>query len=245
MVLLLIRQSSLSFRVSFFFTLLLLSSFHVFVSVSVSNSSIPRDESTGVKEANALLKWKASLDHQSQSVLSSWVGNDTCYWIGIICDKSGRVSHLNLSNSGLIGTLHDFSFSSFPELAVLDLWNNSLRGMIPSDIGNISKLTYLDLSVNYFFGNIPFEIGKLRNKLSGAIPQQVGMLKSLYKLSLSNNNLVGSLPNSIGNLSNLSDLRLFNNKISGPIPQDIRMLKSLDWLDLSNNSFNGTIPSNI
>ncbi|XP_017982837.1 PREDICTED: probable leucine-rich repeat receptor-like protein kinase At1g35710 isoform X2 [Theobroma cacao] len=102
MVLLLIRQSSLSFRVSFFFTLLLLSSFHVFVSVSVSNSSIPRDESTGVKEANALLKWKASLDHQSQSVLSSWVGNDTCYWIGIICDKSGRVSHLNLSNSGLI-----------------------------------------------------------------------------------------------------------------------------------------------
>ncbi|XP_017982836.1 PREDICTED: probable leucine-rich repeat receptor-like protein kinase At1g35710 isoform X1 [Theobroma cacao] len=131
MVLLLIRQSSLSFRVSFFFTLLLLSSFHVFVSVSVSNSSIPRDESTGVKEANALLKWKASLDHQSQSVLSSWVGNDTCYWIGIICDKSGRVSHLNLSNSGLIGNLTNLSF--------LYLFRNKLSGAIPQQVGMLKS----------------------------------------------------------------------------------------------------------
>ncbi|EOY29543.1 Leucine-rich repeat family protein / protein kinase family protein, putative [Theobroma cacao] len=230
MVLFWIKQSSLSFRVLFFFTLLLLSSFHVFVSVSVSNSSVPRDESTSEKEANALLKWKASLDHQSQSVLSSWLGNDTCYWIGITCDKSGRVSHLNLSNSGLIGTLHDFSFSSFPELAVLDLWNNSLDGIIPSDIGNLYRLTYLDLSVNYLYGNIPFEIEKLR---------------SLSQLYLDTNILTGSIPYSIRNLTDLSILYLYKNKLSGAIPQQVGMLKSLNRLTLSNNNLIGSLPNSI
>ncbi|KAE8656602.1 hypothetical protein F3Y22_tig00116997pilonHSYRG00037 [Hibiscus syriacus] len=74
-----------------------------------------RDESpTRQKEADALLKWKASLDNQSRSFLSSWDGNGPCNCTGIICGNSTRVSQLNLSSSGLQGTLHSFRFSSFP-----------------------------------------------------------------------------------------------------------------------------------
>ncbi|XVF89284.1 hypothetical protein PTKIN_Ptkin19aG0117700 [Pterospermum kingtungense] len=150
------KQSSSSVQVSvLFFTLLLVSSFDVIGSVSVSTRQ--------KEEANALLKWKTSLDKQTQYFLSSWVGNGHCHWIGIICDKSKRVIHLNLSSSGLKGTLHDFNFSSFPKLTALDLMNNSLNGTIPSHISNLSALTYLDLSFNHLSGNIPSEIGELRS----------------------------------------------------------------------------------
>ncbi|TYJ32744.1 hypothetical protein E1A91_A05G056800v1 [Gossypium mustelinum] len=225
-----------SFRV-FFFSLLLVSSFHVFDSVSGTF----REASTRQKEPNALLKWKASLDNQSQSSLSSWDGNGHCNWTGIICDKSRRVNQLNLSNFGLKGEFYG--------------------------VGNLSRLTYLDLSSNNLPGYIPFEIGKLRsiselhlerniltdlsflhlqkNMLNGSIPQQIGMLKSLYKLALSDNNLVGSLPPSIGNLSNLSVLRLHSNKISGSIPKEIGMLGPLEVINLSNNSLTGEIPASI
>ncbi len=37
-------------------------------------------------EAEALLKWKASLDNQSQSLLSSWGGGHPSNWVGIACD---------------------------------------------------------------------------------------------------------------------------------------------------------------
>ncbi|KAK8645186.1 hypothetical protein V6N13_119029 [Hibiscus sabdariffa] len=259
------KLTSSSFKV-FFFTLLLVSSFHVFGSVSVTF----RDESPARnKESDALLKWKASLDDQSQSFLSSWDGNGPCNWTGIICGKSRRVSQLNLSSSGLKGTLDCFSFSSFPELTVLDLSYNYLNGTIPSDVGNLSRLTYLDLSSNYLSGNIPFEIGNLSsvselylfkniltgsvppcigdltnlfrlvlsdNKISGSIPKEIGMLGSLIELSLSNNNLTGEIPASIGNLTNLLFLHLYKNKHSGSIPQQIGMLKSLNQLDLSDNN---------
>ncbi|KAK8597555.1 hypothetical protein V6N13_094958 [Hibiscus sabdariffa] len=136
------KLTSSSFRL--FFTLLLLSSFNVF------GSSSP----AGQKEADALLKWKASLDDQTQSFLSSWDGNGHCNWTGIICDKSTSVSHLNLSSSGLKGTLHGFNFSAFPELSVVDLSSNYLSGTIPADVGNLSRLTYLDLSSNKISGSI-------------------------------------------------------------------------------------------
>ncbi|KAE8735249.1 Detected protein of unknown function [Hibiscus syriacus] len=235
----------------FFFTLLLLSSCHVFASVSATF----RDESSaGQKEADALLKWKASLDAQSQSFLSSWDGNGPCDWTGIICDKSTRVGHLNLSSSGLKGTLHGFNFSSFPKLTVVDLSSNHLSGTIPSDVGKLPRLTYLDLSSNHLSGEIPASIGNMtdllflylyKNALSGSIPQQIGMLKSLNELDLAENNLIGSLPPSVGNLANISYLSLFNNKISGSIPKEIGNLTDLSDLYLSSNKILGSIPKEI
>ncbi|XP_061944046.1 MDIS1-interacting receptor like kinase 2-like isoform X1 [Populus nigra] len=205
-----------------------------------------------IKEAEALLKWKASLDNQSQSLLSSWVGTSPCIdWIGITCDGSGSVANLTFPHFGLRGTLYDFNFSSFPNLSVLDLSNNSIHGTLPSHIGNLSKITQLGLCYNDLTGSIPSEIGSLksitdlvlcRNLFSGSIPHEIGKLTSLSRLSLATNNLTGSIPSSIGNLKNLSILFLWGNNLSGHIPSEIGQLKSLVSLSLANNKLNGPLP---
>jgi len=58
-------------------------------------------------EVDALLKWKASFDNQSKTLISSWIGNNPCSsWEGITCDyESKSVNKVNLTNIGLKGTL--------------------------------------------------------------------------------------------------------------------------------------------
>ncbi|XP_059631554.1 MDIS1-interacting receptor like kinase 2-like [Cornus florida] len=183
------------------------------------------------KEREALLKWKASLHKQTQSlILSSWAPNTSsspCNWVGIHCKKgNGSVTHIRLQSVGLRGTLHYLNFSCFPHLRSIDLYNNSLYGTIPNHITSLSKLTSLDLSFN---------------SLSGAIPSEIGKLMSLTEMSLATNNLIGPIPATMWNLTNLTVLYLYDNKLSGPIPQEIRMLRSLVDLELSENFFSGSI----
>ncbi|KAJ0614745.1 putative protein kinase RLK-Pelle-LRR-XI-1 family [Helianthus annuus] len=83
------------------------------VLTSFSNLSLATAEEVSnlriTNEASSLLKWKSSLDKQSQSFLSSWVGSNPCYdWIGIGCsntttDGENVVTSIRLSNSSLRG----------------------------------------------------------------------------------------------------------------------------------------------
>ncbi|XP_058007305.1 probable leucine-rich repeat receptor-like protein kinase At1g35710 isoform X2 [Hevea brasiliensis] len=185
------------------------------------------------KEAEALLRWKASLDNQSQALLFSWTtGEAPCNWSGIQCNKAGSVAYVSLTNSGLKGTLESLiiTFLSFPNLINLNLSNNSLNGTIPSQIRYLSKLNFLDLSFN---------------SITGSIPQEIGMLRSLTVLELSDNCLSGPIPSFIGNLTKLAILHLGRNQFSGSIPEEVGMLTSLSHLSLSDNNFTGTIPTSI
>ncbi|CAN1122922.1 Probable leucine-rich repeat receptor-like protein kinase At1g35710 [Linum perenne] len=151
---------------------------------------------------------------------------------------------------GLIATLDTFSFSSFPNLVTLNLANNSLYGFIPSQMANLSELSFLDLSWNHFYGSIPSEIGSLVRLSSlsnffGPIPEMISSLKALTKLDLSGNNLTGLIPPFIGNLTRLNNLFISDNKLSGPIPRNIGELKSLNDLQLYTNSLTGSIPRSI
>ncbi|XP_030958656.1 MDIS1-interacting receptor like kinase 2-like [Quercus lobata] len=223
------------------------------------------------KEAKALLKWKTNLHSNSQSFLSSWAGNNPCNWVGINCDKSGSITHLNLSSHSLKGALHNLSFQSFPNLLNVDLSYNSLFGTIPSNIVRLSKLSILNLSYNQITGRIPSEIGKLTslhvfylaanctipaslgnlsslttlylhmNQLSGSIPQELDMLSSLTYVQLSTNKLTGTIPASLGNLSSLTYLYLYINQLSSSIPEELGGLTSLSELDLSENNLTGRI----
>ncbi|KAL9437376.1 hypothetical protein AB3S75_023270 [Citrus x aurantiifolia] len=121
------------------------------------------------EEADALLKWKASLQSHNRSLLPSWTNATTnvsskispCAWFGISCNDAGRVINISLRNTGLSGALSDFSFSSFPQLVHLDLSLNGFLGTIPSQIGNLSKLSYISLQSNQLSGKIPLEVGLL------------------------------------------------------------------------------------
>ncbi|KAK9993334.1 hypothetical protein SO802_023037 [Lithocarpus litseifolius] len=207
-------------------------------------ASVSVKEEAGA-EIDALLKWKASLQNetQSQPSLPSWTllpnsnatnssmnqntSTSPCSWFGISCNQAESVTRLNLTNSGLKGTLHEFPFSSLPSLAYVDLSMNKLFGTVPSEISRLSKLIYLNTSSNNF---------------SGAIPPQIGLLTHLKMLDLSNNQLSGSIPKSLGNLSNITFLELYTNQLSGTIPEELGNLKSIIDLDLSTNQLNGTVP---
>ncbi|GLT40516.1 hypothetical protein SLA2020_146450 [Shorea laevis] len=93
-------------------------------------------------------------------------GVDCCSWEGIWCDQNtSHVIGLDLSNSCLFGSIN--SSSSLFCLGHLQYLNLALNDFnfskIPSTMGNLSRLTYLNLSGSFFFGQIPHEISKLSN----------------------------------------------------------------------------------
>ncbi|GJN08023.1 hypothetical protein PR202_ga25908 [Eleusine coracana subsp. coracana] len=87
------------------------------------------------------------------------------------------LTYMNLSSNSFSGTLPlpnsgarnstSIDLSIFPvqpsNLSIVDLSNNSLSGLLPSGIGDLSALTLLNLSQNNFTGQIPKAITKLKN----------------------------------------------------------------------------------
>ncbi|KAL5805104.1 hypothetical protein ACOSQ3_031904 [Xanthoceras sorbifolium] len=226
-------------------------------------SSKPFPVFASTVEANALLKWKASFANQTQSQLPTWnllshnastskPTTSPCTCFGICCNRAGSVIRINITGFGLIGTLDEFSFSSFPNLKYIDLAINSLSGTIPSQIACLSKLVYLDLQNNQFSREIPPQIGLLtnlqvlhlvKNQLSGSIPHEIGSLRSLSDLALYENHLHGPIPASLSNLNNLALLYLHNNSLLGSIPPELGNLENLVELDMATNKLIGPIPS--
>ncbi|PWA41356.1 protein kinase-like domain-containing protein [Artemisia annua] len=159
----------------------------IFLLVTIFSTSL-YFASCSSDEVDALLKWKATLHSQdNNTLLPSWANDQKtvspCNWYGLSCNENGSINRLNLSSSGLNGTLNYFSFNSFPNLMYFDLMFNNFSGIIPSDIGHLSKLVFLDFSVNQF---------------TGKIPPEIGTLMSLERLELQLNNLTGQIPRSLG-----------------------------------------------
>ncbi|KAI3714416.1 hypothetical protein L1987_73018 [Smallanthus sonchifolius] len=214
------------------------------LSLALLLSSIPHfaSASSSLEEANALLKWKATLQFQNNSKpLSSWrtlpAASTPCNsWFGVGCNHDSSIYMLNLTSSQLNGTLNQFPFSFLHNLSHLELSVNDFFGPIPAQIRLLSKLVYLDLSGNKLSGVIPPEIGMLaslqtlhlhQNNLNGSIPQAIGQLTFLYELALYGNSLEGELPPSFGNLRNLAYLYLDDNMLSGQIPHEFGHLVNL------------------
>lgn len=205
---------------------IMLTLFPGFASTATPGFPPEAEDGNAEEAAETLLKWKSTLDSQSQSLMSSWRGENACSsnWTGVTCDRPEVVTTLNLSNMGLTGMLGALNFTALPHLISLDLSNNSFRGPIPSSIGNLSKLSTLNLSVNSLSQSIPSALGRLtslrllylrQNRLRGPIPEDIFTLNSLLELSFSVNNLTGALPTSIGLLGNLTILDLSYNGLQG------------------------------
>ncbi|KAI7740372.1 hypothetical protein M8C21_011737, partial [Ambrosia artemisiifolia] len=187
------------------------------------------------EEVNALLKWKATLHSEnSNTLLPTWTPDlnpnisapkivSPCNWYGVSCNEVGNINRLNLSSSGLNGTLDHLSLSSFPNLEYFDLSLNNFSGIIPSEIRNLSQLVLLDFSSNQFTGIIPLEIGELRklatlylfqNQLNGSIPQSICQMTFLSRLALNENNLYGSIPTCFGTFGYLAPELAYTMKVT-------------------------------
>ncbi|KAG2297302.1 hypothetical protein Bca52824_043971 [Brassica carinata] len=93
----------------------------------------------------------------------NWKG-DPCVprqfgWDGLNCSNTDmsmppRITTLNLSSSGLAGTIAD-AVQNLTQLETLDLSNNSLTGGVPDFLGNMKSLLVINLSRNNLNGSIP------------------------------------------------------------------------------------------
>ncbi|XP_041009109.1 receptor-like protein Cf-9 isoform X3 [Juglans microcarpa x Juglans regia] len=176
--------------------------------------------------------------------VASWRidGNNTncCAWDGVECNQdTGHVIALNLSMSCLFGSITSNS-SLFRLLHLQNLtlsYNDFNHSQIPSEIGNLSSLTHLDLVYSYFSGQIPSEIQYL-SKLSYLwLSSSFDGYNDLYtKLSLT------SL---LQNLTNLQVLGFLDINISSTVPESLANLSSLQSLYLVNCGLYGQFPTRI
>lgn len=101
-------------------------------------------------------------------------------------------------------------------LTSIDLSRNNLSGPIPTGLGTLFGLFYLNFS---------------SNKLSGTIPPDLGMLGELQSLDLSVNELVGSIPKSFNNLTKLAFFNVSYNKgLCGSIPSSPQFVTAHSYI---------------
>jgi len=107
------------------------------------------------------------------------------------------------------------------------LSGNELSGSIPPEIGNLTKLTFLNLTNNNFSGNIPPEIENL---------------SYVVILWLDFNQLTGRMPPWLSNLDSLSSLQIHDNQLNGCY--DPLLTKLCTQLDPTFNDNNGISDGN-
>jgi len=155
-------------------------------------------------ECDALVALYNATTGGSWTVSTGWLSDpDICpnNWHGVTC-ASGHVTQLSLAS-------------------------NSLTGTIPSDLGDLTNLTYLRLD---------------DNSLTGPIPPELGTLASVTDLRLDHNGLTSSVGDPIPGLDGLTSVQRLNlsfNNLAGPIPE---LSSSVTNLNLNDNQLSGAIP---
>ncbi|KAL3720801.1 hypothetical protein ACJRO7_005587 [Eucalyptus globulus] len=182
---------------------------------------------------------------------------------GSIPQDLGKLKNLVRLNLGMNklgnGEGNDLGFLSSlvncTKLEVLAFNNNSLSGVLPNHITNLStNLNYLLMGANRISGSIPNDIQKLENLIAISmeenlftrqIPASIGLIKNLQVLSIFGNSFSGEIPQSIGNLTSLVELGLRDNSFQGNIPSTLGNCQSLQRLAMANNNLSGTIPKEV
>lgn len=128
-----------------------------------------------------------------------------------------------------------------------------IEGTLPSELGHLSHLEWLDFGGNNLLGTIPTELCRLDlnylglwgNQMTGTIPSEIGNWKNMKLLYLFGNNFEGTIPTGVGNLSNLLHFWIQDNEMTGTIPYEIYSCVQLSMLYLNNNRLSGSISTSI
>ncbi|MDM8567880.1 leucine-rich repeat domain-containing protein, partial [Candidatus Halobeggiatoa sp. HSG11] len=186
-------------------------------------------------ECEALVALYNSTDgaNWTDSATNNWNQTDKpCSWTGITCVSTTFPTNVK---------------------EISRVYQNLIR-RIPTELGNLTNLLYLNLDQNQLTGTIPTEIGNLTNlqklylygnQLTGTIPTEIGNLINLLYLDLSGSQLTGTIPAELGNLTNLQYLNLDRNQLTGTISIELGNLTNLQYLYLSENHLTGIIPTEL
>ncbi|XP_059430061.1 receptor-like protein 3 [Corylus avellana] len=227
-------------------------------------------------DRNSLL----SLPFHTSSPPLNWSSVDCCHWEGISCDHKGQVTDIWLPSKGLIGTISP-SLGNLTSLSHLNLSQNSLSGSLPNGLFSSSnQLKVLDLSYNHISGDIrsisglPASIQIVdisSNRLCGRIePSFLQRALSLINLNVSNNGFTGPIPSSpcihspfvmlldfshnhhdgqvpsgLGECSKLKVFRAGFNSLTGSLPSNIYSATELEEISLPSNDLSGPIKNDI
>lgn len=170
-----------------------------------------------LEDSQILLLVKEAITRDPFNVTRDWrpIGKrqrlNACRWQGVTCNTTRTSPHRRVVS--------------------VNLADQSLQGTLSPSLARLSQLTSLNLSHNFFSGDIPVEL------ITGAT--------SLQTLDLGGNNLTGSLLDGIENLENLTSLVLADNHFSGGLPSTLGSLLNLQVLNISRNAFSGTIPEGL
>ena len=190
---------------------------------SMSSFDLRDDTNLCPTEQNALKEFYHLAKGQEWTRSDNWIDEyiSCCDWHGVTCaDDTGKVVKLNMINNGLSGKL-SASDGSLGSLKVLDLSDNTIKvkkltccclllapilyfytppaefqffqGEIPSELEDLSNLTYLRLSYNSFIGSTPAELK---------------MLKELTLIQLHSNRISGNISLSLSK-SHVADVSSF------------------------------------
>jgi Leucine-rich repeat (LRR) protein len=99
--------------------------------------------------------------------------------------------------------VYNFKGAPFWLMTGIDMSSNQLTGCIPSEMGDLSLLRFLNLSNNF---------------LTGPIPNYFRNLKNVESLDLSHNKLSEKIPYELVGLTSLSTFSVAYNNLSGRIP---------------------------
>jgi Leucine-rich repeat (LRR) protein len=129
-----------------------------------------------------------------------------------------------------------------------------LTGTIPTELGRLTSLPFLNMSDSQMTGTIPTQLGQLttltylgmsNNQLTGIIPTELGQLLSLEHLEMIANQFTGTIPTELVQLTSLTYLGMSNNQLTGTIPTELGQLVTLEALDISGDQLTGTIPTEL
>jgi len=181
------------------------------------------------RERQILLKFYNALGGRNWKVHDNWMelGQDVCEWYGIGCDTSTRrVTSINLRNNGLSGMIPSDLFD-LPNLKILNLQSNQIE----IDFTSVSKavnLESLDLTATGL---------RFLNPL-----QNLSSLSNFKFLSLASNGLKGTIPDAVFQLTSLEDIDLSYNDFTGTLSSRVGDLVNLKRFAFDGGQLTGQLP---
>ena len=180
-----------------------------------------------------LIELRDNCSPQSWFNNSGWTSSPVvpvCTWFGVGCSPAGQITSLNLYGNGLSGATCGIprTISHVQNLQYLSVGNNFVGALgIPKEIGNLTKLVYLNLEMA---------------NLTGTLPVGIVLLPHLQRLILRSNGLSGKIPTKFD--SPIKQLQLANNFFSGrvPAPSSFKFPDQLEEMSLhTNTGLTGTL----
>jgi Leucine-rich repeat (LRR) protein len=145
-------------------------------------------------------------------------------------------------------------------LSSLNLANMDLTGTIPSTIGKMTSLKYVNLAYNRLvrsaevlalinMKHVAVRFGRFGTNIfavkSGSLPSELALITDMDYLDLTGNQLAGSLFSELGMMTNLQELLLEDNQISQSIPTELGTAGNIVNLNLAFNAISGVIPTEL